>query len=151
MRLTFNILLLSYLLRQRSMILQLIMHDCVMSYNLTWCCWFYFLWFTYQDNFTDGNVCWYIENPINRFVAGKHQYSRSVWLAAAEDIDISITSWWRTCVPIPLVHRQYMDFVLCRTAARHTAVDCPGLLIVKLWFGEGCNTILDDFTTLCIS
>ena len=78
-----------------------------MAYNLTWFCWFYFLWFTYQDNFTDGNVGWYIENPVNRFVAGKHQYNRSVWLAAAEDIDISITSCRRTCVYVPLVHRHY--------------------------------------------
>ena len=52
---------------------------------------------------------------------------------------------------VPLIHRNYVDFVLCGTAGRRTAVDCPGLLIVKLWFGEGCIIVLNDFTTVSIS
>ena len=45
-----------------------------------------------------------IKNPVNRFAADQHQYNRSAWLAAADNIDSSVTVGWRAYVD-DLVHR----------------------------------------------
>ena len=68
------------------------------------------VFFTNQDNFTDGNVRWYIKNPVDRFVANEHKYNRSVGFSTTDDIDPSITSSWRTSIN-NLVHSQYVNLV----------------------------------------
>ena len=68
------------------------------------------VFFTNQDNFTDGNVRWYIKNPVYRFVANEHKYNRSVGFSTTDDIDPSITSSWRTSIN-NFVHRQYVNLV----------------------------------------
>ena len=100
--------------------------------------------------FFNGNVSWYIENPVNRFVASKYEYNWSFGVSSADDINISVTGCWRTCVRISLVHSQYVHFVFGGTAARRATVDSLGLLTVILWFGEGCIIIQNDFTSICI-
>ena len=54
-------------------------------------------------------------------------------------------------MPIPLVDRHYVYFVLCGAAARRAAVDCMGLLIFILWFCKSCISIDLDSTTMHIS
>lgn len=54
-------------------------------------------------------------------------------------------------MPVPLVHRQDVDFVLCGTVARHAAVGCRGWLFVILWLSKCCIGIHRDSTSICIS
>ena len=54
-------------------------------------------------------------------------------------------------MPVPLVHSQYMDFVLSGTAVGRTAVDIPGLPIVILWLGNGVISINLDSTAMYVN
>ena len=112
-------------------------------YIIFWLC-------THQNDFTDGNLDWYLDNPVDRFVASKHQYNRFVWPSTADDIDSSVTGWWRTSVD-NLVHSQNVDFVPCRTILRSTTVDCLALLFIITWIGKGWIIIREYLTSICIS
>jgi hypothetical protein len=55
-------------------------------------CWLYGakrlwkLFTTYQNNLTDGDVFWYTEIPVNRFVVNEHKYKRSAVFSTTDDI-----------------------------------------------------------------
>ena len=91
-----------------------------------------------------------MKNPVNRFVAGKYEYNRSVWLSTTDDIHICITGCWWTPVN-NFIHRQYMDLVLCGTAARRATISRIALSLLVVWFGESCSRIHLYFTSICIS
>ena len=91
-----------------------------------------------------------MKNPVNRFVAGKYEYNRSVWLSTTDDIHICVTGCWWTPVN-NFVHRQYMDLVLCGTAARRATISRIALSLLVVWFGESCSRIHLYFTSICIS
>jgi hypothetical protein len=78
-----------------------------LSYMSTACI---YVFFTNQDNFTDGNARWYIKNPVYWFVANEHKYNRSVGFSTTDDIDPRFSSIWRTSIN-SLVHRQYVNLV----------------------------------------
>lgn len=44
-----------------------------------------------------------------------------------------------------------MDFVVWGVERRVIVVDSLGWLFVILWFGEGFNSIFNDFVFICIS
>ena len=107
---------------------------------------------TYQYYFTDGNTNGQMKNPVNRFVATKDEYNRSVWLSTTEDIHISIFTYWRTSVDsLSFVNRQYVDLVLGGTAARGAAVGGRPLLVVIPCFGKSCSRIHLNFASISIS
>ena len=91
-----------------------------------------------------------MKNPVNRFVAGKYEYNRCVWLSTTDDIHICVTGCWWTPVN-NFVHRQYMDLVLCGTAARRATISRIALSLLVVWFGESCSRIHLYFTSICIS
>lgn len=106
---------------------------------------------TDQNNFADGNVSFYIENPVNRFVACKHENNRSVWFSMADNIDSSVTGLRRSFV-YDFIHRQYVAFILCGTLHRNAAIYSQRLFVnVIQWFGKGCLSIQNDFTSMYIS
>jgi len=53
-------------------------------------------------------------------------------------------------VPIALIYRHNVDFVLCGTAAWDAAVDSSGLLVAILWLANGCIRINLHSTSECI-
>ena len=74
---------------------------CVMIFLLTV---FFVAMCTYQDNFADNKASWWIDNPVNRLVAGKREYNRLAWLAITDNSDGNVTGGWRASVD-DLVHR----------------------------------------------
>ena len=52
---------------------------------------------------------------------------------------------------LSFVHGQYVDLILCGTAARGTAVGGQAPLVVIPWFGKSCSRIHLNFTSICIS
>ena len=74
-------------------------------------CLMFNVFYTNQNNFTDGYVRGYIKNPVYRFVANEHKYNRSAGFSTTDDNDPSITSCWRKSVD-NLVHSQYVNLVL---------------------------------------
>ena len=91
-----------------------------------------------------------MKNPVNRFGACKYEYNRSLWLSTTDDIHICVTGCWWTPVN-NFVHRQYMDLVLCGTAARRATISRIALLLLVVWFGESRSRIHLYFTSICIS